>query len=123
MAVGIVRCDHAVPFMLIDARVKHGALLELQSVELSFDSMLLLGGTSWEYQSHAVVLIALVSLARLSPPIAYDHPIDAGGEEILQPLCLGAFLDGHVHGAAHPPLDVRIPNCRRVVLAPEPSVA
>jgi len=60
-------------------------------------------------------LIALVPVPGLPPLIAHDYPIDERGHEFVQPLRLGPFLKGDVHGAAHPTeeLDDRRPRGRQ----------
>ncbi|MEK7668310.1 MAG: hypothetical protein AAB409_06650, partial [Gemmatimonadota bacterium] len=47
-------------------------------------------------------LIPLVPPSGLPPPVAHEDPSDERGEQIVQPLRLGPFLQGDVHGTAHP---------------------
>jgi hypothetical protein len=43
-----------------------------------------------------IARVALVPLAGLPSPIAHDHPIDARGQQVVQPLRLGPLLDRDV---------------------------
>jgi hypothetical protein len=52
-------------------------------------------------QPVGIHLVALVPLPGLPPPIADDDSINERRDQIVQPLRLGPFLKGDVHGAAH----------------------
>ncbi len=47
--------------------------------------------------------VALVASARFPPPIAHEDPGDQGHQQVVQPLRLGAFFEGDLHGPPHPP--------------------
>jgi hypothetical protein len=47
-------------------------------------------------------LVALVPLAGVAPAITDDHPIDEWGQQIVEPLRLGALFERQVHRPAHP---------------------
>jgi hypothetical protein len=47
-------------------------------------------------------LIPLVPLPRRPAPITDDDPMHQRRQDVVQPLRLGPFLEGHVHRAAHP---------------------
>jgi hypothetical protein len=46
-------------------------------------------------------MIALIPLPGLAPPIAHDHPIHQGDQQIVHPLRLGPFLKRDVNRPAH----------------------
>jgi hypothetical protein len=45
--------------------------------------------------------VAFVARSLLTSAVTDDHPMDLRLQEIVQPLRLGAFLEGDVHTAAH----------------------
>jgi len=52
-------------------------------------------------------LIPLVALVRRSAPIAHNDPIDERRQQLVQPLRLGAFLEGDMPGSTHPADELR----------------
>jgi hypothetical protein len=46
-------------------------------------------------------LVALVPLAGVAPAITDDHPIDERGQQIVEPLRLGALLEREVDRPTH----------------------
>jgi hypothetical protein len=46
--------------------------------------------------------VALVALPLLPVPIAHHHASHVRLQQVVQPLCLGAFLKGHMHRATKP---------------------
>ena len=52
-------------------------------------------------------LIPLVALARRPAPIADDHSIHERRQQLVQPLRLGAFLEGDMPSPAHPADELR----------------
>jgi hypothetical protein len=53
-------------------------------------------------QVFGVAAVALVARRRLPAPIADDDLVHDGLEQIMQPLRVRAFFEGHVDGTAHP---------------------
>jgi hypothetical protein len=54
-------------------------------------------------QAVCVHLVTLVPLPGLPPPIADEHLSDQRRDEIVQPLGLRPFLEGHVNRSPHAP--------------------
>jgi hypothetical protein len=48
-----------------------------------------------------VPVVSLVALLLLAPPIAHHHPGDPRLQQVIEPLRLGAFLEGDVHRATN----------------------